>query len=118
MQYLYQRTQQVLDEFKEKNKILIINDIAASWDYLGSSLAGDISENNIVVMASLNGLQIYEDKDSNCWLYIWVVINLAPNKRYRKMHVLPGGFIPGPKKNQNHRFIYGRWHTPSLGITD
>ncbi|KAF8546079.1 hypothetical protein OG21DRAFT_1427944, partial [Imleria badia] len=98
MQYLYQRTQQVLNKFEEKNKISIINDIATSWDYLSSSLAGDISENDIVVMASLNGLQIYEDKDSNCWLYIWVVINLAPNKRYCKTHVLPGGFIPGPKK--------------------
>ena len=98
MRYLYERTQQVLDEYEEKNKISIINDIAASWDYLGSSLAGDISENDVVVMASLDGAQIYEDKDSDCWLYIWVIINLTPNKRYRKTHVLPGGFIPGPQK--------------------
>ncbi|KAF8547714.1 hypothetical protein OG21DRAFT_1388275, partial [Imleria badia] len=102
--------------FEEKNKISIINDIAASWDYLGSSLASDISENNIVIMASLNGLQIYEDKDSNCWLYIWVVINLAPNKRYRKTHVLPGGFIPGPKKNKiiNSFMVVGIHHLLAL----
>ena len=100
MQYLYQRIQQVLDEYEEKNKISIINDIAAGWDCLGSSLAGNIGENTIIIMASLDGFQAYKAKDSNCWLYIWVVINLAPDKRYCKMHVLPGGFISGPKKTK------------------
>lgn len=81
MWYLYERTQQVLNEYEEKNKISIINDITASRDYLGSSLAGDISENNVVMMASLNGAQIYEDKDSDCWLYIWVMYHQSCSKQ-------------------------------------
>jgi hypothetical protein len=49
MRYLYERTQQVLDEYEEKNKISIINDITAGWDYLGSSLTGDISETMLLL---------------------------------------------------------------------
>ena len=52
-------------------------------------------------MSSINGAQMYRDKESDCWLYIWVLVNLSPKKRYRKIHVIPGGFIPGPKKPKN-----------------
>ncbi|KAF9223047.1 hypothetical protein BS17DRAFT_796200 [Gyrodon lividus] len=71
------------------------------WDYLGAVLDGDIKENDIVVMASLDGAQLYEDKDSDCWIYVWIIVNLSPDKQYRKVHILPGGFIPGPNKPKN-----------------
>lgn len=30
-------------------------------------------------MASLDGTQLFEDKDSDCWIYIWMILNLAPD---------------------------------------
>ncbi|KAF9219967.1 hypothetical protein BS17DRAFT_797893 [Gyrodon lividus] len=70
------------------------------WDYLGPVLDSDIKENDIVVM-------LYEHKDSDCWMYLWVIINLAPSKQYQKVHVCPGGFIPGPNKPKNlDSFLY------------
>lgn len=101
MRYLHERTQEILDEFEQTLNITVINDIAAGWDYLGACLAGDIKENDIVVMASIDGAQIYQDKESDCWLYIWIVLNHSPDTCYRKTRVLPGGFIPGPKKPKN-----------------
>ena len=52
----------------------------AGWDYLGGVLAGNIKEHDVVLMASLDGAQLYEDKDSDCWLYLWVVLNLPPDR--------------------------------------
>lgn len=101
MSHLSQQTQAHLDEYEETQRIGIIDDVAAGWDYLGASLAGDIKEDDIVVMTSLDGAQLYEDKDSDCWIYVWVILNISPDKRYRKTHVLPGGFIPGPNKPKN-----------------
>ena len=49
-------------------------------------------------MASIDSAQLYEDKESDCWITIWLVINLSPTCRYRKTCVLPSAFIPGPKK--------------------
>lgn len=97
MNYLHIWTQQILDEIECTQQISQINNIAMDGDYLGGVLAGDIKENNFVLITSIDGAQLYENKDSNCWLYIWIVFNLPPDQCYRKIHVHPGGFIPGPR---------------------
>ena len=101
MAHLHKRTREILDEYKRTQQIPVIDDIGAGWDYLGASLAGDIKEHDVVLLASIDGAQLYPDKESDCWLYVWVVLNLSPDKRYRKVHVLPGSFIPGLNKPKN-----------------
>ena len=64
-------------------------------------LDGDIKPQDIVLMISLDGAQLYDSKESDCWIYIWIIVNLPPDKHYRKLHVRPGGFIPGPNKPKN-----------------
>ena len=49
-------------------------------------------------MLSIDGAQLYAHKMSDCWIYLWVIMDLSPDDRYKKRHVLPGGFIPGPNK--------------------
>ena len=55
----------------------------------------------MVLMLSIDGAQLYQSKQSDCWIYIWVVFDLPPNKQYKKKYVLPGGFILGPNKPKN-----------------
>ena len=66
MCYLYERTQQILHEFCNTKSIPIIDDIAMGWDYLSAILKGDITEHDIVVMVSLDGAQLYSNKESDC----------------------------------------------------
>lgn len=47
---------------------------------------------------SLDGAQLYHDKDSDCWIFVYIIHNLAPDLRYKKRLVIPAGFIPGPEK--------------------
>ncbi|KAJ8589580.1 hypothetical protein M405DRAFT_899515, partial [Rhizopogon salebrosus TDB-379] len=101
MRYLHERTQQIIAQMRATQTIPVIDDIAMGRDYLGAVLNGDIKENDIVLMVSLDGAQLYESKQSDCWMYIWIILNLSPDKRYRKIHVRPGGFIPGPNKPKN-----------------
>ncbi|KIK17037.1 hypothetical protein PISMIDRAFT_635038, partial [Pisolithus microcarpus 441] len=51
-----------------------------------------------------------------CWMYIWIVVNLPPDKRYRKLHVRPGGFIPGLNKPKHlDSFLFpGMCHLSAL----
>jgi len=35
------------------------------------------------------------------YTYVWIILNLPPDQRYKKLHVLPGSFIPGPNKPKN-----------------
>ncbi|KIM52263.1 hypothetical protein SCLCIDRAFT_32776 [Scleroderma citrinum Foug A] len=101
MCYLHERTQQIIAELQRTGSISLVNDIAAGWDYLRAVLDGDIKKDDIVLMVSLDGAQLYESKQSDCWIYIWVILNLSPDKQYKKVHVCPGGFIPGPNKPKN-----------------
>lgn len=80
-------TQQILVQLRAMQTISIINDIAMGQDYLGTVLDRDIKPNDIVLMLSLDGAQLYESKQSNCWMYIWIIVNLSPNKHYHKIHV-------------------------------
>ena len=74
----------------QTGEIPVIDDIAMGLDYLGP-----------VLMVSIDRAQLYEHKESNCWMYVWIIINLSPQKRYQKAFVQPGGFIPGPNKPKN-----------------
>ena len=82
IQYLWDKIQNLLNNLRNSDmgKIPVIKDIAMGWEYLGAVLDGDIKERDIVVMVSLDGAQLYEDKDSDCWIYIWVIMNLSPNQ--------------------------------------
>jgi hypothetical protein len=82
MCYLHERTQQVLEKLQTTGKISIINDIAMGWDYLGAVADGKIKENDIVLMVSLDGAQLYKSKNSDCWMYVWIIVNLLPDKHY------------------------------------
>lgn len=70
-------------------------------DYLSAVCAGDIQPHDIVLSVSIDGPQLYRKKQSDCWIYVWVIINLSPDKCYCKVNVLSGGFIPGPNKPKN-----------------
>lgn len=59
---------------------------------------GKIGDNDIVLMLSVDGAQLYAHKASDCWIYIWVIMDISPDERYNKRHILPGGFIPDSNK--------------------
>ena len=65
-------------------------------------------------MLSIDSAQLYQSKQLDCWIYIWVLLDLAPNLQYKK-YVLPGGFIPGLKKPKNlDSFVYTGLHHLSV----
>ena len=98
------------------HRISIIEDIAMGLDYLSAVLDGDINPQDIVLMVSLDGAQLQEDKDSDHWMYIWILINLSPDQCYRKYNILPGGFIPGPNKPKNLDLflVVGLYHLAAI----
>ena len=98
MDYFSKRTQEALKELLEKGIVEQLDDICCGTDILKQVHSGKIKKNDTVLMMSFDGAQIYRNKISDCWIYIWVFISLAPDERYRKKYVIPGGFIPGPNK--------------------
>jgi len=62
----------------------------------------------------MDGAQLYKNKSSDCWIYIWVLFDLGPEFRYKKPYVLPGGFIPKKPKNPDSFMFPGIHHLSAL----
>ena len=97
MFYRWDRTQELRRERGESNDPPdIYDDILCGESYLNLVDDGTIDEYDTVLMLSIDGAQLYEHKESNCWIYIWILVDLGPDKRYKIRSILPGGVIPGP----------------------
>lgn len=79
----------------------VYDDIFCGSDYLDAVENGEIKDYDTVVMLSIDGAQLYRNKKSDCWIYIWIILDLAPDHRYKVRNIIPGGVIPGPK-NPKH----------------
>jgi hypothetical protein len=95
---------------KEVNELLKEHDGELPWfedimhgqAYNEAINNGDrIKHDDFILMMSFDGAQLYANKASDCWIFIWVIFDRAPDGRYLKKSVLPGGFIPGPNKPKN-----------------
>src|SRR5258708_37467058 len=87
------------------------NDTTCGHDYLEAVEARRIKDHDILVQLSLDGAQLYHDKDSACWIFVYVIHNLPPNLHYKKRLVIPAGYIPGPDKMKDgNSFIYPILH--------
>ena len=102
MLYSLHHTESVQDRLSENNGTMpLYDDFYSGTDYLAAVSEEKIKNGDTILLFSLDGAQLYEHKQSDCWIYIWVILNLSPDKRYKKKHVLPGAFIPGPNKPKN-----------------
>jgi len=96
-----EHTQQIIDELQQTGKIAKYDDIYQGSNYLCAVNKGKITSNDMVLLLSINGAQLYQSKHYDCWTYIWVILDHAPNMFYKKKYILPGSFIGGPN-NPKH----------------
>lgn len=94
----------------------IYNSIFCGSDYLDTIQNGDINNYNTVIILSVDGVQLYQSKKSDCWIYVWIVLNLTLDQCYKIHNILPGGIIPSPghPKNLNSFLFPGLAHISAL----
>lgn len=108
MHYLERITERILQDM-EKNggKVEGYYDTACGMDNLNAWRTGTIKKGDVLLQISLDGAQLYRDKESDCWIFIYVIHNLSPDLRYKKRFIIPGGFISGPNKPKHtDSFLY------------
>ena len=108
MHYREQATADILGYARTHDgKLKEYNDTTCGRDYLEAVKSGKIKTQDIFVQLSLDGAQLYRDKESDCWIFVYIIHNLPPDIRYKKRYVIPAGFIPGPEKMKDgDSFLY------------
>ncbi|KAJ4479636.1 hypothetical protein C8J55DRAFT_536243 [Lentinula edodes] len=91
-----ERLQLLLEQVRRGEPIKEYDDICCGKDILEALSSEKISSNDVFLMVSMDGAQLYRMKASDCWMYIWILVGFSPNRRYKKKYVVPGGVIPGP----------------------
>ena len=99
--YLRTERSRVLAEVDNKGLLDEYSDVLHGTDLIEAFRDGRIGEDNIALLFSIDGAQLYAKKVSACWIYLWVLLNLSPTRHYKKKHVFIGGFIPGPNNPKN-----------------
>jgi hypothetical protein len=98
MSYRWEKTQELVRERAATGEPpQIFDDILCGDAYLNLVDDRKIKRYDSVLMLSIDGAQLYESKKSDVWIYIWILLDLAPDKRYKIRNILPGGVIPGPE---------------------
>ncbi|KAF9644361.1 hypothetical protein BDM02DRAFT_3131806 [Thelephora ganbajun] len=112
MSYWEQITETLLNQDESPN---ILTDYTEGEDYL-MHMAPHLKLHDTILMFSVDRAQLYRNKRSDCWMYIWVIYDLTPGDHYKKQYVLPGGFVPGPNapKNLDSFFFSGIYHLSAL----
>ncbi|TFY76397.1 hypothetical protein EWM64_g7614 [Hericium alpestre] len=116
MQYCSKCMQEIIAELEANHRIDVYDDLCHGTDLLNAVKQGNITDNDTILLFSIDGAQLYQNKASDCWMYIWILLDLAPDVHYKKAHILPGGFIPSPTKPKNlDSFLFpGFYHLAAL----
>lgn len=99
MRHRQRRMEQILQELlKTSGNLDRISDFYEGTDFWDAYERGCIGDDDVCVIFSMDGAQLFEHKASNCWIYIWILVDVAPDLRYKKKYILPGAIVPGPSK--------------------
>ncbi|KAF8813455.1 hypothetical protein BYT27DRAFT_7220393 [Phlegmacium glaucopus] len=115
MYYRRKKTRKIITELQNNHGSLFqFTDFLHGSAYLNAVRMGRIKDTDMVLMLSIDSAQLFEHKASDVWIYIWVVFDLAPDLRYKKKYVLPGGFFPGKPKIVESLLFPGLHHLAAL----
>lgn len=118
LRYRRNRTAEIRAELERTGKSWpdVLDDYCCSSLYLDSVESKDIREGDTVLMFSIDGAQLYSHKSSDVWIWIWVLLDLPPELRYKKEYVIPAAMIPGPHKPKHlDSFLFiGLYHLAAL----
>ena len=109
MQYRDKKIQEIFDSLDDPNAVY--DDIFCGNDYLDLHKRLNLTSDDTTVSFSIDGAQLYQNKKSDTWIAIWIIMDLHPNSRYKKKHVLPALIVPGPDKPDNlDSFMFRSFH--------
>jgi hypothetical protein len=76
---------------------LVRSDIALGNDMLSMLRFGKLGPDDTIVLLTLDAAQLQGNKESSSYMWVYILLNFAPDGRYKMKRVLPAGVTPGPK---------------------
>ena len=97
-----QRTTDLLAQHKADGGIQDYYDICCGSEYLDLVESGQITANDMVLVLSMDGAQLYRNKESDTWFGITTLIDFPPEIYHAREMVLPTFVIGGPNAPKDY----------------
>jgi hypothetical protein len=97
-----QRTACALAQRDSPDGILDYDDLCCGSEYLDHVESGKILDDDMVLVLSMDGAQLYRDKGSDTLFAIGMLADYAPEIRHQKDKVMPLFTIGGPNSPKNY----------------
>jgi hypothetical protein len=97
-----QRTHNALIQRNTEKGIQDYDDICCGSEYLDLVESGKIHDNDMLLNMSMDGAQLYRDKESDTWFGISSIIDFSPEIRHSKETVIPLFVIGGPNPPKHY----------------
>ncbi|KZV74580.1 hypothetical protein PENSPDRAFT_572757 [Peniophora sp. CONT] len=113
MNHQAERSRRIVEEYARHGvtKVELIDSSDMGQCLLSLIRRGRIKPTDSILLWCTDGAQLYQNKASDCWISIWVILSVSEDFRYLKRFVLPSGTIPGPNKPKNlDTFNYTAFH--------
>ncbi|KAF8871371.1 hypothetical protein BD779DRAFT_1613954 [Infundibulicybe gibba] len=113
MRYRDRKTQEIFDSLENAalSADVVYDDIFCGADFLDLANCINLTSDDTTVAFSLDSAQLYQNKKSDTWIAIWIVLDYDPTTRYKKKHILPAMVVPGPKKPKHlDSFLFRSFH--------
>ena len=72
-----------------------------------------LTSNDFLVAFSIDGVQLYQNKQSDTWIAIWILLDLSPNQQYKKKNSTKCDYS-WPKQAKNHQLVFISCDPPLL----
>ncbi|KAF8232538.1 hypothetical protein L208DRAFT_1561789 [Tricholoma matsutake] len=115
MHYLEKRLTKIEEHLRtHSGEMESYDNTACSQDLLQAWASGQFTKDDIALQFSIDGAQLYRNRTSDCWIFIWIIHNLPPRLCYKKAFVIPGGFIPGKPKEMDSFLFPSLYHVAAV----
>ena len=68
----------LIAKLRAGGSIDVYEDIYCSSILLDTARRGDLTSDDTLLMLLIDGAQLYQSKQSDCWIYIWVLLDITP----------------------------------------
>jgi hypothetical protein len=96
------RTTVLLAQRNTNDGIQDYDDVCCGSEYLDLVESGQISKDDMLLVLSMDGAQLYRNKESDTWFGIATLLDFAPEIRHAKEMVLPTFVIGGPNAPKHY----------------
>ena len=91
------------------------SDTTCGRDYLDAVKMGKIMKDDVLVQLSVDGAQLYHDKDLDYWIFVYVIHNLSPTYATRSLLFLLDLFLAQENQKNMDSFLFAAlYHISAL----